>query len=184
MIRRVQTTRAPLHGRHAAATGVVGATPNDFEHHGKVSIWIGKFESAESLEEYVRPKYDDDGMCSRFSKDLGVLYYDHELLEFSFTPRRRLRTIIEAHSWSSSYVDAATTAADELIQDTPNTTIALFDFAFVPWRPSERRFAGGRLMFIGAFDFGRPARPSGNAPSTWRLPCPTCGHVPRGRRRG
>jgi hypothetical protein len=171
-------------GQHAAPLGAIGATANDYEHHGKVSIWIGTFASAEAMEAYVRTKYDEDGMCSPFSRDLGVLYYDHDLLEYSFNNRRRVRTALAAHSWSTTYLEAATSAAEAMIPGGANATVALFDFAFFPvWRP-ERPFARGRLKFVGAFDFRRPAD-SSKTRSTWRVPCPTCGHVPyRRRRRG
>ena len=47
------------------------------EKEGKVSIWVGKFNSEEALKEYVQEVFDDEGdSTSSFMNDFNIDYID------------------------------------------------------------------------------------------------------------
>ena len=84
-------------------------------------IWLGRFPSSEALEAYFEETYYDDERktpISRFAEDQGESFYDHDWVERSFNESGDLRSKIEPHSYSESYLDEVLRlAAEEGITD-------------------------------------------------------------------
>lgn len=51
--------------------------------NGKVTVWIGNFESNDEFENYTNIKYTEDGdsIPSIFEQHFNLGYYDHDLVE-------------------------------------------------------------------------------------------------------
>jgi len=122
------------------------------DRQGKVSVWLGKLDSSEQLDEYLHERYDNDRPISRFAHDLGVGFYDHDLLETGFDAKAgTLHRSLLPHSWSWSYIDDVVAAARQVGLLDVNTWILFFGIAYEA--SANGRFAGGRLSFLGVFDY-------------------------------
>jgi hypothetical protein len=79
-------------------------------------IWLGRFPSEEAFEAYFEETYPDDEQntpISRFAEDQGTWFYDHDWVERSFNDAGDLRSKIEPHSYSASYLDDVIRRAGE-----------------------------------------------------------------------
>lgn len=117
---------------------------------GYVSVWIGRFGSSEELDEYFEEQYDNDAEpISEFARDFQLTFYDHDFIEVNRQPNRlSVRQLFESLSYSSSFIDEATTVAAERSAD-GNTGIALFNFSYSPAVVEITKNAS----FIGTFPY-------------------------------
>jgi hypothetical protein len=79
-------------------------------------IWLGRFMSGEAFDAYFEETYSEDDYetpISRFAEDQRVWFYDHDGVECSFNDAGELRSKIEPHSYSESYLDIVMTRATE-----------------------------------------------------------------------
>ena len=77
-----------------------------------VDLWLGRCPSAEAVDRYFQETYSDDDIetpISEFAADMGLIFYDHDLMERGFrdTPTASVAEALAGHSFSSSYVLAA-----------------------------------------------------------------------------
>jgi hypothetical protein len=71
---------------------------------GKVSIWLGKFETEEELYNYTTEKYTFDGEVScQFYSDFDLKYIDNQFIEVAFNDPLTLE-FIESASYSESFI--------------------------------------------------------------------------------
>jgi hypothetical protein len=125
-----------------------------YQKHGVLSIWVGEFESAADLEEYITFVYDEnDESSSPFAEDSGLFWFDHDLQEAVWFERPLLQMpdILNPFSWSGSYKDAVWAALQEVDFARPNSVFILFETAYDPERAVPE--PDTKLVFIGVFPY-------------------------------
>ncbi|HVK04580.1 MAG TPA: immunity 22 family protein [Armatimonadaceae bacterium] len=157
----------------------------------QVQVWAGRFPSRACLDAYFEEVYDaGDGEeeatppISAFAAGQGERFYDHDALEVSFSPgpAADLRPLLEAHSFSTSYVDAVTSAVQSSGMRDANTLVLFFGVGLE--HPRSVSEEGVALDYLGAFDCD-PAAESVEArrlreagiPATVRLEIQSAGHA-------
>ncbi len=78
-----------------------------------IDVWVGRFSSSELANAYFDETYDDDDRpISEFAADMGESFYDHDFMERAFHDQASddFAKALAAHSFSSSYLSAATEA--------------------------------------------------------------------------
>ena len=138
----------------------------NIEQQGVVSIWVGSFPSAEAFEDYLREQYEADGApISRFAGETGLDWYDHDLLEAQrYEAPLAVSAAVGPLSFSASYINAASQAAQQLGMGPINTVVLLIDCAYASDQavPTDR----SPLKFLGAFPYDESSAPAegGDAP--------------------
>lgn len=126
---------------------------------GFVSLWIGKFRSLESVEEYFGIP-DEIGVCLPpvgLINDLGVDELPGELLEVNFEQMspRPLGDLLRDATFSAGFIDQAVKTARQQGIESAQGVALLYDFdyqAHPGWQNTV-----GPLQFIGSFPFVGPA---------------------------
>lgn len=80
-------------------------------------VWIGKFESEDSLEEYMEETYHEeieDGPISRFAADQKENWYDHDLVYAEFCGDVGPRKLIDCWEFSEEAVNTVSAAIEKL----------------------------------------------------------------------
>lgn len=73
---------------------------------GKVSIWLGHFESQEDLQDYTKENYTENGdLTCTFYTDFGIKYIDNQFREVAFSEPITVE-LIEQASYSESFMDS------------------------------------------------------------------------------
>lgn len=92
----------------------------------EVHIWLGDFPSDDALHDYLEEAYDeddDDAPINRFAAEQEVSFYDVDFLESGFDESGDLKSLIEGHSYSETYLDDLTAAAESEGIEHANTFI-------------------------------------------------------------
>lgn len=155
------TSVAPtIDDKLAAWDALVAARPPDepeWERKDYVSIWAGVMPEAD-VERLLDENYDGgDKPISRFARDLGISFYDHDWLEWvHYDEPRSLRDAAASVSFARSFVDLLPPNALELQVD---TVIVLFESDFSA-RP--KAVARKRLQFVAALPYAPPSPNDGD----------------------
>ncbi len=117
---------------------------------GKVSIWIGRFDSNEKLNKYVDQVYDDnENVRSAFMDDFIIPYYDHDFQEAycdEKTGRVSVNTLLDPLSYSKSIIPQLL----KINIENCNTIICLYNFVY-----DGRIKQNSGMNFIGVFDYDK-----------------------------
>src|SRR5262245_41484337 len=113
-------------------------------------IWLGQF-SREVLDRYFEEHYgDDDAPLSQFADEQGETRYDHDWVEMSCPYElESVRSLVEGHSYSASYLDLVLAKAAELGITEVNVFILADRGEFS--RPRSVSGPGYRLWYLGEF---------------------------------
>ncbi|MDH7913736.1 immunity 22 family protein [Winogradskyella sp. SYSU M77433] len=115
------------------------------EKEGKVSIWVGKFNSEEALKEYVQEVFDEEGdSTSSFMNDFNIDYIDPQFQEVDFNDQNNdLFQKINGFSYAESFINQL-----PILSEGINSVICLYNFQFNNGiRKSEV------LKYIGTYDY-------------------------------
>jgi hypothetical protein len=130
----------------------------EFESHGTLSLWIGRFDGEDDLFAYVDFVYDEDGNGrSQFALDAGLEWFDHDFQEAHFAAAGLADPAPElaGFSWSSSFIAGAAAAIASAREEPDNAIFILYNCAYNPAVAQPR--AGGRLRFVAALPYDQSA---------------------------
>ena len=119
------------------------ATKRDFAATGKVSVWIGDFDSEDALLDYVE---SEDG-CG---KDFGCVLRDRRELSAE-TQARPVRELIRGFSWYQEFVDEIVAQAGTETQAKCVVVSYASDYRLLGILPKSV----ARLRFVGVASFGK-----------------------------
>jgi len=107
-----------------------------------VSIWFGNLKSERELFEFVKEKYDDDGVFipSPFMETFGTGKYDPDFQEVLFEEDLSKEDLSEM-SYAETFID-------KIDNISGNSVILLYDFCYTG-KVSE----ASNFRFIGTFDY-------------------------------
>jgi hypothetical protein len=114
-------------------------------------IWLGQFsrEVLDYFEEHYRDRGDDDPL-SQFAGEQGETWYDHDWVEIScLYELQSVRSLVDGHSYSASYLDLVLAKAAELGITEVNVFILADKGEFS--RPRSVSGTGYRLWYLGEF---------------------------------
>lgn len=118
-----------------------------------IDIWVGSFSSESALKNYLLETDSDDDTApiSQLASDMGVHFYDHDFIERSFHEPLSvdLSSRLASHSFSASYVGAATAAFELASCPDFNTLLLVWNKQFDP--PHSVDGADYRLRYLGRF---------------------------------
>lgn len=120
---------------------------------GRVSVWVGDLRDDAALQRYLQERNGgrEDKPMSHLARDLGVWFYDHDLLEGSWRSRCPIGQLLAGVSFGRSFVPQAIEAAHSRGIEAASTLIVLFDFDHsTADRPT---LAAGKLAYIGTFAY-------------------------------
>jgi hypothetical protein len=118
------------------------ATEHDFVAKGKVSVWIGDFDSEDALLDYV----ESDGGCG---EDFGCVLRDRRELSVESQPRT-VRDLLRGFSWYQQFVDEIVAQAGADTQARCAVVSYASDYRLLGITPK----ATARLKFVGVASFG------------------------------
>lgn len=119
-----------------------------------VSIWLGRFESEEDLEDYTRIDISPEGeeIRSKFQEDFGIEQYGYDM-DFSdvflIDNPESIEDLLIGASYSESFMDEIE-EWDEKLEKDYNSVIAVYDYEY-----DQGIQAGGRadVDFIGTVPY-------------------------------
>jgi len=98
----------------------------------RVSLWLGNALDPETLDEYVRLRYSEDGdiIPSRLMTDFGIEAYDENFREAEVLPvaSSRLQEIFAGFSYEKQITDAYESAFGSELDSKCNAVILLFNY--------------------------------------------------------
>jgi len=98
---------------------------------GYIAVWLGRFESYDEFEEYIKVHYeyeDDKNINSQFEKDFDLEFYDRDIVEFSMLENKENK--IEKLFEGSSYLDSFIQKLD-ITEILPfNVIIRIYDYKY------------------------------------------------------
>lgn len=120
-----------------------------------VDVWVGQFPTEGAFEGYLRETYredDDDSPITQFAADMGETFYDHDLTEAAYheVPSNDLATLIEDHSFASSYAREVMAAYQRSAPGAVNVVILVWGREIE--RPRSVEGVGYSLRYLGQFD--------------------------------
>jgi hypothetical protein len=137
--------------------------PHFSDREGRLSIWVGLCPLKDVPEDYFKENYaDEDQPFTLFSQDFGFGFYDHDFVEMncSRTGPKPVRDLLAAHSYSASFLDAASAATrQERLTDT-ELVFLMYDFEYDPDVTGIRH--SDYLRFLGCFDYDKEAPNAGD----------------------
>lgn len=119
----------------------------------KVHLWIGQLDGTQHEHYFAdRPPEDENGfMHNQFARDQGKLAIDYDFTEISFVDdRENVRTFVDGHSYSASYIDAVVAFAKE--RDIKQINAFVLANADEYSNPCSVSREGLRLEYVGVFD--------------------------------
>lgn len=93
--------------------------------NNKVSIWLGRFDSEEQLNDYVEEQYNEDGdiLCPFYS-DFKIEYLDSDLRDLLFHEPLN-KSVLSNASYAASFIDAIDADLSQY-----NAVILAYDFEY------------------------------------------------------
>lgn len=135
------------------------ASPWYVETEGVMSVWIGRFTSADAFERYLEELYDDDeAPLSAFAADTQLGFYDHDFLEAEYygPDDVDVETMLRPLSFSRSFLEAVVSRASELAMS-GNAVLLLFDHDYtLPPDVNSKT-----VHFVGTFPYDPDSPPAG-----------------------
>lgn len=123
---------------------------------GIVSIWLGRFNTLEELQEYLQVGYsgDVDFIVSRFEKDFEIEYFDEEMREVNFLeePTHEFSGILKGHSFFKGIVSSYTDLFEDELGGEYNSSILLYNFDYKGSK-TEVTYRKNLLKFVGSIKF-------------------------------
>ncbi len=128
--------------------------PSHFsDKENRISIWIGVCPLIEIPEDYFKETYtDQDQPFTHFSEDFGFGFFDHDFVEMncSRSGRKSVRDLLPVHSYSASFLEAASTAAEQPGMDETELIFLMYNFEYDPELTGIKQ--SKCLRFLGCFD--------------------------------
>jgi hypothetical protein len=118
------------------------ATERDFAVKGKVSVWIGDFDSEDDLLDYV----ESDDRCGN---DFGCVLRDRRELSVETQPRP-VRELLQGFSWYQEFVDEVVVQAGADTQARCAVVSYASDYRLLGVTPKST----ARLRVVGVASFG------------------------------
>lgn len=101
---------------------------------GKVSLWIGTAPSLDTLEDYIRFRYSDDGdlVLSPFAKDFALGRFDEGKREAEVfdEPRNTLSSLLPGCSYDEVVIPRFMALAGDQLPGPVNAIVLIYDYAF------------------------------------------------------
>ena len=132
--------------------------PQLSDKENRLSIWGGRCSVREVPEDYFNENYtDEDQPFTRFSEDFGFGFYVLDFVELncSETGPKPVHDILAGHSYSTSFIDAASTAAEKLRMAKTELVFLMYDFEYDPKVTGIKQ--SKYLRFLECFDFDKDA---------------------------
>lgn len=121
-----------------------------------VSIWLGSWDSAQSLQEYLQVNYGEDGdyIDSEFENDFNIQCFDEDLREISYLekPSTSFSSILSDHSFCKSIIRNFTQKLDDDLGREYNAVILIYDFKYMG-SVKEIENRNMYIKFIGSMDY-------------------------------
>jgi hypothetical protein len=121
-----------------------------------VSVWVGQFGGQESVDEYLVEQYDedrDDEPISPFATDIGLRFYDHDLIETHHEKGLSGKEVgvFANHSYGRSFAALAWEALKRLQVIDFDTMFFLYGYAHARYPQAQRQ--SQRVQFVGTFPY-------------------------------
>ena len=115
------------------------------EKQGKVSLWVGSFNSREDLDDFIGEVYDDEGDVSSVFIDVFKLdYVDSQFQEvYFYEDKSNKEEIFDGFSYVESFINSI----PEINWSQKNTVLLLYNFEY------SKKNSHEKMEFIGAYDF-------------------------------
>lgn len=115
------------------------------EKENKVSIWIGKSNSENDFQKYLKENYTDDGdFSSIFMNDFNIDYYDNQFKEVLFKENSSKKEVLKDFSYSENFIEKITGVNWEV----NNSFVLLYNFEY-----DKTSLKSEVLNFVGVFDY-------------------------------
>ena len=143
---------APSHSANADSQPPVTGFPPESRKTLIAHLWLGQFgpdAPADFFEEcYGR---EDDEPFSQFAASQGETSYDHDFVEISYLEEMEsVRTLVDGHSYSESYLDAVLSKAASLGIAAANVFVFADKEQFTA--PRSASGPGYQLWYLGEFE--------------------------------
>lgn len=125
------------------------------ERKGKVSLWLGKADSLDRLEEYLKVSFSTDGEWrgSEFTSDYQIEFFDSDFREAEVVnPSSELELLLEGFSYDDSVIPRFKELVTNEIPGGTNAVVLLYNFEY-EGRIKNSSNPGVSLEFIGCVDY-------------------------------
>ncbi|WGH74647.1 immunity 22 family protein [Tenacibaculum tangerinum] len=115
------------------------------EKQGKVSLWVGKFDSREVLDSFLNETYDEDGeLSSDFMNEFEIDFIDNQFQEVYFYEGiSDKKEIFDGFS----YIDSFIKNIPDMNWAEKNTILLLYNFEY------SKKIDDKKIEFIDCYDF-------------------------------
>ena len=118
-----------------------------------VSLWVGRADSASSLDAYLKVGFSEDGdlIPSTFAKDFGIKSYDEDFREARFydVPSRSLRELLTGFSYDNLIIPKFIELCGSSLAADANAVILLYNFEYNEGR-QESPESSVKMRYLGA----------------------------------
>ncbi len=123
-----------------------------------VSVWIASCPLAEMPENYfaLDIEGEDEDPFNEFSSDFGFGYYDIDFVETNCNSEWhecKVGNLIEALSYSGSFLNSVVEAANKVNIDKTSYVFLIYNFKYDPTITNIQ--ASRYMQFLGAFSYDR-----------------------------
>lgn len=135
----------------------------DYEQEGYLSLWLCNTESIDSLNKYLEIDYGNDeedlGIDDVYTvdfemgHDFNIKWYDEDYLEASHSGNMKGWDLLEGHSYIESIFPALRESCQDVMSDTYNSVIIIYDFKYDGSIKEVKNARYGFFKYIGAFEY-------------------------------
>jgi hypothetical protein len=116
-----------------------------FRRGGRVSVWIGNFQTYEEVDEYMN-------LTDNFEKDFGFRLNERDMPESKVAESAEsIEELVSGFSWYESFAPSVVEAAAKMNIAKATTMIVFLNYAFDPSKVAVNPKAP--LIFLGNFPF-------------------------------
>ncbi|WP_300379998.1 immunity 22 family protein [Clostridium sp.] len=125
------------------------------QKEGKVSLWLGNFNSEKTFREFMEIKYTDDGdsIPSKFKKQFKIDYYDIDFSEIDYMEEKSNDLEVLLEGFSNDY-EIIPKLNEKYNGGIYNSIVLLYDFEY---DFNEENYEGDNntLDFIGCVEYNK-----------------------------
>lgn len=125
------------------------------QKEGKVSLWLGIFNSEKTFREFMEIKYTDDGdsMPSEFKKQFKIDYYDIDFSEIDYMEEKSNDLDVLLEGFSNDY-EIIPKLNEKYNGGIYNSIVLLYDFEY-DFNEKNYKSDNNTLEFIGCVKYNK-----------------------------
>lgn len=125
------------------------------QKEGKVSLWLGNFNSEKTFREFMEIKYTDDGdsIPSKFKKQFKIDYYDIDFSEIDYMEEKSNDLEVLLEGFSNDY-DIIPKLNEKYNGGIYNSIVLLYEFEY-DFNEENYKGDNNTLDFIGCVEYNK-----------------------------